>query len=126
MNKIVKKTQFSEKVYRLEVEAPLIAKARKAGHFVIVRVGEKGERVPLTIADGLENRQILSGIAAEYDPSELIGRQVVFIANLPARTFKVGKEELVSEGMILSAENYDGRLSVVTVDREVLPGSEVG
>ena len=50
MNKIVKKTQFSEKVYRLEVEAPLIAKARKAGHFVIVRVGEKGERVPLTIA----------------------------------------------------------------------------
>ena len=50
MNKIVSKTQFSEKVFRLEVEAPLIAKARKAGHFVIVRVDEKGERVPLTIA----------------------------------------------------------------------------
>ena len=50
MNKIVKKIQFSEKVFRLDVEAPLIAKARKAGHFVIVRVGEKGERVPLTIA----------------------------------------------------------------------------
>ena len=50
MNKIVKKEQFSEKVYKLVVEAPLIAKARKAGHFVIVRVGEKGERVPLTIA----------------------------------------------------------------------------
>lgn len=50
MNKIVKKEQFSEKVYKLEVEAPLIAKARKAGHFVIVRVGENGERVPLTIA----------------------------------------------------------------------------
>ncbi|MBR3513770.1 MAG: bifunctional dihydroorotate dehydrogenase B NAD binding subunit/NADPH-dependent glutamate synthase [Bacteroidaceae bacterium] len=51
MNKIVKKEQFSEKVYKLVVEAPLIAKARRAGHFVIVRVGEKGERMPLTIAD---------------------------------------------------------------------------
>ena len=51
MNKIVKKEQFSEKVYKLVVEAPLIAKARRAGHFVIVRVGERGERVPLTIAD---------------------------------------------------------------------------
>ena len=50
MFKIVKKVQFSEKVFRLDVEAPLIAKARKAGHFVIVRVDEKGERVPLTIA----------------------------------------------------------------------------
>ena len=50
MNKIVKKIQFSEKVFRLDVEAPLIAKARKAGHFVIVRVGEQGERIPLTIA----------------------------------------------------------------------------
>ena len=50
MNKIVKKEQFSEKVYKLVVEAPLIAKARRAGHFVIVRVGENGERVPLTIA----------------------------------------------------------------------------
>lgn len=50
MNKIVKKEQFSEKVFKLEVEAPLIAKARKTGHFVIVRVGENGERIPLTIA----------------------------------------------------------------------------
>ena len=51
MNKIVAKEQFSEKVYKLVVEAPLIAKARRAGHFVIVRIGEKGERMPLTIAD---------------------------------------------------------------------------
>ena len=50
MNKIISKTRFSEKVFKLEVEAPLIAKARKAGHFVIVRVGDKGERMPLTIA----------------------------------------------------------------------------
>ena len=51
MNKIVKKEQFSEKVFLFEVEAPLIAQSRKAGNFVIVRVGKKGERMPLTIAD---------------------------------------------------------------------------
>ena len=51
MNKIISKEQFSEKVFKFEVEAPLIAKSRKAGHFVIVRIGEKGERMPLTIAD---------------------------------------------------------------------------
>ena len=50
MNKIVSKERFSEKVYKLVVEAPLIARSRRAGHFVIVRVGEKGERIPLTIA----------------------------------------------------------------------------
>ena len=51
MNKIIRKEQFSEKVFKFEIEAPLIAKSRKAGHFVIVRVGDKGERMPLTIAD---------------------------------------------------------------------------
>ena len=51
MNKIVSKEYFSEKVVKLVVEAPLIAKARRAGHFVIVRCGEHGERIPLTIAD---------------------------------------------------------------------------
>ena len=50
MYKIVSKEQFSEKVFRLRVEAPLIAKAYRAGNFVILRVGEKGERIPLTIA----------------------------------------------------------------------------
>ena len=50
MNKIVRKEQFSEKVFLFEIEAPLIAKSRKAGNFVIVRVGKKGERMPLTIA----------------------------------------------------------------------------
>ncbi len=51
MNKIVSKKQFSEKVFQLVIEAPLIAKSRRAGHFVMVRVGEKGERMPLTIAE---------------------------------------------------------------------------
>lgn len=51
MFKIVRKKQFSEKVFLFEIEAPLIAKSRKAGNFVIVRVDNKGERMPLTIAD---------------------------------------------------------------------------
>ena len=50
MFKIVSKEQFSDKVFRLRVEAPLIAKSYRAGNFVIIRVGEKGERIPLTIA----------------------------------------------------------------------------
>ena len=51
MNRIIRKEQFSENVFLFEIEAPLIARSRKAGNFVIVRVGPKGERVPLTIAD---------------------------------------------------------------------------
>lgn len=51
MNKIVSKEYLSERVVKFVIEAPRIAKSRRAGHFVIVRVGEKGERIPLTIAD---------------------------------------------------------------------------
>ena len=76
-------------------------------------------------AGGKATRQILSGIAQQYDPEELVGKQVVYIANLPARTFKIGSEEMQSEGMILSALNYDGQLSVITTTRKVMPGSEV-
>lgn len=74
------------------------------------------------IDDGLEKRQILSGIAKYYKPEELLGKQVVFIANLPARKLR----GLDSQGMILSAVNNDGSLSFITVDRPVKPGSEVG
>ena len=50
MNKVTGKERFSEQVVKFTVEAPLIARSRKAGHFVIVRLGDKGERIPLTIA----------------------------------------------------------------------------
>ena len=56
MNRIVSKEHFSPHVVKLEVEAPLIARSRKAGHFVIVRVGEQGERIPLTIASADTSR----------------------------------------------------------------------
>ena len=56
MNVIVEKSRFSENVVRLVVEAPDVARARKPGHFVIVRCGEGGERIPLTISDADETR----------------------------------------------------------------------
>ena len=96
-----------------------------------IRVGTvlECERVPkmkkllkFKIADGLADRTIVSGIAEHYAPEELIGKQVLFIANFAPRQFKNG---LVSEGMILSAENYDGSLAVTSLLREVKPGSEV-
>ena len=96
-----------------------------------IRVGKvlECENVPkmkkllkFKIADGLENRTIISGIAQHYKPEELIGKQVLFIANLAPRQFKNG---LVSEGMILSAENFDGTLAVTSLLKEVAPGSEV-
>lgn len=65
MNRIISKTRFSEKVFKFEIEAPLIAKARKAGHFVIVRVGEKGERMPLTIAGADPAKGIITLVVQE-------------------------------------------------------------
>ena len=85
------------------------------------KVPKADKLLQFKIADGLENRTIVSGIAQHYKPEELVGKQVCFIANLPPRKLK----GIVSEGMILSAENFDGSLSVVTTLREVKPGSEV-
>lgn len=96
-----------------------------------IRVGTvlECERVPkmkkllkFKIADGLQNRTIVSGISQWYEPEQLVGKQVLFVANLAPREFKNG---LVSEGMILSAENYDGTISVTTTEHEVKPGSKI-
>ena len=73
------------------------------------------------IDDGLEKRTIVSGIAQHYAPEDLVGKQVCFIANLAPRKLK----GIMSEGMILSAENFDGKLAVITPEKEVKPGSEV-
>lgn len=71
MNKIVGKEFFSEKVVKLEVEAPLIARSRKAGHFVIVRVGEKGERMPLTIAEADVKKGTITLVVQEVGLSSI-------------------------------------------------------
>jgi len=85
------------------------------------KVPKADKLLQFLIDDGLEKRTIVSGIAKFYKPEELVGKQVCFIANLAPRKLK----GIVSQGMILSAENFDGDLSVVTVLKEVKPGSEV-
>lgn len=85
------------------------------------KVPKKTKLLKFDIDDGLGGRTIISGIAQYYQPEQLIGKQICFIANLSPRKFG----DLVSEGMILSAENADGSLSVVTIDREVKPGCAV-
>ena len=85
------------------------------------KVPKADKLLQFKIDDGLETRTIVSGIAKHYQPEELAGKQVCFIANLAPRKLK----GIVSEGMILSAENNDGSLAVIMPGREVKPGSEV-
>ena len=96
-----------------------------------IRVGTvlECERVPkmkkllkFLIDDGLNKRTIVSGISQWYEPEQLVGKQVLFVANLAPREFKNG---LVSEGMILSAEDWDGTISVTTVEHNVKAGSQI-
>lgn len=86
------------------------------------KVKKSKKLLKFLIANGAENRTIVSGIAQYYDPEQLIGKQVCYIANLAPRTIN----GIESQGMILSAVNFDDSLSVVTVDREVANGSQVG
>ena len=87
------------------------------------RVPKMKKLLKFKLDDGTpKGRTIVSGIAQWYEPEQLVGKQVLFIANLAPREFKNG---LVSEGMILSAENYDGSISVTTVEKPVKGGSQV-
>ena len=85
------------------------------------KVPKADKLLQFKIDDGLETRTILSGIAKHFNPEELVGKQVCFIANLPPRTMR----GIVSEGMILSAEDNEGRLSLLTVTPATKPGSEI-
>lgn len=96
-----------------------------------IRVGKvlECEKVPkadkllkFRIDDGAQGRTIVSGIAKHYKPEDLVGKEVCFIANFEPRKLR----GIVSEGMILSAEDADGRLIVIGPQGEVRPGSTVG
>ncbi len=86
------------------------------------KVKKSKKLLKFTLADGAENRTIVSGIAQFYNPEDLVGKQVCYVANLAPRTIS----GIESQGMILSAVNFDDSLSVVSVDRKVVPGSQVG
>lgn len=96
----------------------------RVGHIVNCEKVKKSKKLlQFTIDDGSGTpRTILSGIAAFYEPEQLIGKDVLFIANFAPRKM-MGIE---SQGMILSAVNFDGSLSVTTTLGEVKPGSQVG
>ena len=87
------------------------------------KVPKADKLLQFLIDDGMEKRTIVSGIAKFYpDPQVLVGKQVCFIANFEPRKLK----GIESQGMILSAEDKDGRLSVITTSDNVAPGCSVG
>ena len=86
------------------------------------KVKKADKLLQLKIDDGMGGRTIVSGIAKFYEPADLIGKEVCFIANFPPRKLK----GIESQGMILSAEDADGRLVVIGPQGEVKPGVKVG
>ena len=85
------------------------------------KVAKTKKLMKLTVDTGIDQRTIVSGIAEHYTPEDVIGRQVSVLVNLEPKPLK----GIVSQGMILMAENADGSLSFVTPDKEVKPGSEI-
>lgn len=85
------------------------------------KVAKTKKLMKLTVDTGIDERTIVSGIAEHYTPEEVIGKQVSVLVNLEPKPLK----GIVSQGMILMAENADGSLSFVTPDKEVKPGSEI-
>lgn len=86
------------------------------------KVKKADKLLQFKIDDGMGGRTIVSGIAKFYEPADLIGKEVCFIANFPPRQLK----GIESQGMILSAEDADGRLVVIGPQGEVKPGVKVG
>ena len=86
------------------------------------KVKKADKLLQFKIDDGMGGRTIVSGIAKFYEPDDLIGKEVCFIANFPPRKLK----GIESQGMILSAEDADGRLVVIGPQGEVKPGVKVG
>ena len=85
------------------------------------KVAKTKKLMKLTVDTGIDQRTIVSGIAEHYSPEEVVGRQVSVLVNLAPKPLK----GIVSQGMILMAENADGSLSFVAPDKDVKPGSEV-
>ena len=94
----------------------------RIGKVIAAEKMEKSNKLlKLTVDSGVDTRTILSGIAQHYTPEEMVGRQVTFIANLAPRKMM----GLLSQGMILMAEDKDGKLRLVLPDKDVEPGSTV-
>ena len=85
------------------------------------RVPKADKLLQFLIEDGMEQRTIVSGIAKYYNPEDLVGKQICFVANFEPRKLK----GVLSQGMILSAQNPDGSLVVIGPTGAVTPGAQV-
>jgi methionyl-tRNA synthetase len=98
---------------KLDIRVGKVLKAEK--------MEKSNKLLKLLVDTGIDQRTILSGIALHYSPEEMVGKQVTLIANLAPRKM-MGIE---SQGMILMAEDKDGKLKLVQPVEEVRPGSQV-
>jgi len=111
-NKVIAETTFEE-FGKMDLRTGIILEA--------VKVPKTDKLLKLLIDTGDEKRTVVSGIAAYHDPEKIIGQQVVLLANLAPRKIK----GIESKGMILMAQDADGRLVFVTSAGEVTPGSKI-
>jgi methionyl-tRNA synthetase len=109
--KPVKESVSIDEFSRMDIRVGTVLECQK--------VPKADKLLQFRIADGLENRTILSGIADHYQPEQLVGKQVLFIANLEPRKIR----GIESQGMILSAVGEFGDLAVTTVEHEMKPGN---
>ncbi|MGN1234436.1 MAG: methionine--tRNA ligase [Christensenellaceae bacterium] len=94
----------------------------KVGEVIACEAVKKSKLLHETVKIGNETRSILSGIAKWYTPEEMVGKKVLVVTNLPPRTMK----GIVSEGMILCAEDGEGNVVLVSPEKDVPSGSEIG
>ena len=128
MNKIVSKEHFSEHVVKLVVEAPMIAHSRRPGHFVIVRAGEGGERIPITIADAEIGTVVCCGGGVGVAPLLPIikamkeaGNRVVSILAARNSELIILEEEVAKysdEVIVMTDDGSAGRKGLVTAGVE--------
>jgi methionyl-tRNA synthetase len=85
------------------------------------KVPKADKLLKLIVDTGIDTRTVLSGIAMHFNPEEIIGKQVSILVNLAPRKMR----GIDSQGMILMAEDSDGKLVFVKPDRIVIPGSEI-
>lgn len=93
----------------------------KVGEVIACEAVKKSKLLHETVKIGKETRSILSGIAQYYTPEEMVGKKVLVVTNLPPRTMK----GIVSEGMILCAEDANGNVVLVSPEKDVESGSEI-
>ncbi|GIW45082.1 MAG: hypothetical protein KatS3mg077_2364 [Candidatus Binatia bacterium] len=94
----------------------------RVGTVVAAETHPNADRLLVLRVDlGSEQRQIVAGIRSHYSPEDLVGRQIVVVANLQPATLR-GVE---SQGMLLAASDEDGHLSILTTERAVRPGAKV-